>query len=113
MVVAKVQMEEYGLLFIKDLLVKLTSLTSWDCYSIACYFPTYLLVTFFSGRSYIKLEGGLAKFASLYVRELHGIVEKGMPYTYEVTCNTYIITTLEQLARSLISFNDFDAADFV
>ena len=82
MVLARVQLEgTSGLLFIKDLLVNLTSLTSWDCYSIACYFPTYFLMNFLCGRCYKKLEGGLTQFAILYASELHGIVGKGMPYT--------------------------------
>ena len=73
MVMARVQLEGgSGLLFIKDLLVNLTSLTKWDC-----YFPSYFVMNLFCGRCYKKLEGGLTLFADLYTTELQGLVGNG------------------------------------
>ena len=78
MVMARVQLEGgSGLLFIKDLLVNLTSLTKWDCYSIACYFPSYFVMNLFCGRCYKKLERGLTLFAGLYSAEFQGLVGSG------------------------------------
>ena len=72
-----------GLLFITDLIVNLTSLTTWDCYSIACYFPTSFFMNLFCGRNYKKLESGITQFASLYASEMNGMVGKGMLHVFE------------------------------
>ena len=101
-VMARVQLEgDSGLLFIKDLLVNLTPLTSWDCYSIGCYFPSYFMMNLFCGRCYKKLDRGLTQFASIYASELHGLVGNGTEFTCSEIPLNYLSVVTKDFQRLL------------